>query len=108
MQVWTMHNVCRYALIMVNGYTVMFDLANRYADVVHGCGLGVEYPFIWYPEDAEYGAYDGVFEENMIVCVESYVGAAGGSQGVKLEQPVLISADGPRILSTCTLEDDYA
>lgn len=83
-------------------------LANRYADVGHGCGLGVEYPFLWYPEDKEFGAYDGVFEENMIICIESYVGAQGGHQGVKLEQPVWITAEGPIILSDYPLEDDYA
>ncbi len=83
-------------------------LANRYADVGHGCGLGVEYPFLWYPEDAEAGAYDGIFEENMIVCIESYVGAQGGHEGVKLEQPVWITAAGPVVLSDHPLEDDYA
>lgn len=83
-------------------------LPNRYADVAHGCGLGVEYPLIWYREDADFGAYDGRFEENMIVCVESYVGEAGGAEGVKLEQPVWITADGPVVLSDCPLEDDYA
>ena len=82
-------------------------LANRYADVAHGCGLGVEYPLIWYPEDAEWGAYDGLFEEDMIVCVESYVGASGGDEGVKLEQPVWISADGPVVLAEAPLEDDW-
>jgi len=82
-------------------------LTNRYADVAHGCGLGVEYPLIWYPEDAEWGAYDGLFEEDMIVCVESYVGASGGGEGVKLEQPVWISADGPVILAEAPLEDDW-
>ena len=81
-------------------------LGNRYADIAHGCGLGVEYPLIWYPEDAEWGAYDGHFEENMIVCVESYVGAVGGQEGVKLEQPVWITADGPKLLSDLPLEDD--
>jgi Xaa-Pro dipeptidase len=35
-------------------------LPNRYADIAHGCGLGVEYPLIWYPEDAEWGAYNGI------------------------------------------------
>ncbi|MGI9318608.1 MAG: M24 family metallopeptidase [bacterium] len=83
-------------------------LANRYADVGHGCGLGVEYPFLWYPEDAEYGAYDGMFEENMVVCIESYVGAVGGAEGVKLEQPVWITAQGPILLSEYPLEDSYA
>ncbi len=79
-------------------------LANRYADVGHGCGLGVEYPFLWYPEDEKYGAYDGVFEENMVVCIESYIGAVDGQEGVKLEQPVWISSDGPIVLSDFPLE----
>ena len=43
----------------------------------------------------------------MIVCIESYVGAEGGSQGVKLEQPVRITAAGPILLSDYPLEDAY-
>ena len=35
----------------------------------------------------------------MVVCVESYVGEAGGSQGVKLEQQVLVTAEGYELLS---------
>ena len=79
-------------------------LANRYADLVHGCGLGVEYPFVLYPEDADDGMYDGRFEANMIVCVESYVGAQDGPEGVKLEQPVLITDRGPTVLSELPLD----
>ena len=82
-------------------------LANRYADVAHGCGLGVEYPFIWYREDQEWGAYDGEFEENMVVCVECYAGELGGHEGVKLEQPVWLSESGPQLLSDYPLEVDY-
>ena len=82
-------------------------LANRYADIGHGCGLGVEYPFLWYPEDADDGAYDGILEENMIVCIESYVGAQGGREGVKLEQPVWVTKEGPVVLSDYPLEDAY-
>jgi Xaa-Pro aminopeptidase len=82
-------------------------IANRYADVAHGCGLGVEYPFIWYREDEEWGAYDGLFEENMVVCIECYVGELGGREGVKLEQPVWLSADGPVLLSDYPFELDY-
>ena len=81
-------------------------LSNRYADVGHGCGLGVEYPFLWYREDEQWGAYDGVFEENMVVCIESYVGEVDGYEGVKLEQPVWISANGPVELSDFPYEDD--
>jgi Xaa-Pro aminopeptidase len=83
-------------------------LANRYADIGHGCGLGVEYPLIWYPEDAEWGAYDGRLEAGMIICVESYVGETGGREGVKLEEPVLISDSGPVLLSSYPLEDSFA
>ena len=79
-------------------------LTNRYADLVHGCGLGVEYPFVLYPEDAGDGMYDGRFEANMIVCVESYVGVLDGPAGVKLEQPVLITEDGPEVLATLPLD----
>ena len=79
-------------------------LSNRYADLGHGCGLGVEYPFVLYPEDADDGMYDGRFEANIIVCVESYVGALDGPEGVKLEQPVLITDDGPEVLSELPLE----
>ena len=82
-------------------------IANRYADVAHGCGMGVEYPLIWYREDEHWGAYDGIFEENMVVCVECYVGEVGGREGVKLEQPVWVTANGPVVLSEYPLEMDY-
>jgi len=82
-------------------------LPNRYADVAHGCGLGVEYPLVWYREDEEWGAYDGEFEENMVVCLESYVGEVGGREGVKLEQPVWLSAGGVVVLSDYPFELDY-
>jgi Xaa-Pro dipeptidase len=82
-------------------------IPNRYADVAHGCGLGVEYPFIWYREDEQWGAYDGLFEENMVVCIECYVGELGGHEGVKLEQPIWLSADGPVVLSEYPFELDY-
>jgi Xaa-Pro aminopeptidase len=42
----------------------------------------------------------------MTVCVESYMGEAGGGQGVKLEQQVLITETGPRLLSGFPFEED--
>jgi Xaa-Pro aminopeptidase len=82
-------------------------IPNRYADVAHGCGLGVEYPLVWYREDEEWGAYDGQFEENMVICIECYVGEFGGREGVKLEQPVWLSAEGAVVLSDYPFELDY-
>jgi Xaa-Pro dipeptidase len=48
-----------------------------------------------------------MFEEGMAVCVESYIGVPGGVDGVKLEQPVLITQEGPVSLSDCPFETDY-
>ena len=69
---------------------------NRYAIIVHGAGLCDEYPTVPYPHDFAKTGYDGVIEENMVLCVESYIGAVGGTQGVKLEQQVLITPTGCR------------
>ena len=41
----------------------------------------------------------------MTVCIESYVGAVGERDGVKLEQQVLVTKDGYELLSTFPLED---
>jgi Xaa-Pro dipeptidase len=79
--------------------------ANRYSTVVHGVGLCDEYPAIYYPEDAEESGYDGILEANMTICLESYVGEAGGPDGVKLEEQVLVIDTGAELLSTYPFED---
>lgn len=75
---------------------------SRYSVVLHGVGLCDEYPALLYPEDAHF-AYDGTFEESMVVCVESYVGEAGGPDGIKLEEQVVITTDGAEPLSSYPL-----
>ena len=80
---------------------------NRYAEMIHGIGFGVEYPVIYYPEDHKTWQYSGTFMEGMTVCVESYIGPVGGDEGVKLEQPVLITADGPVPLTNLEFEENY-
>ena len=78
---------------------------NRYMMMVHGVGMVDEYPSIAYPADfAEWG-YDGLFEPNMVVSVESYIGMRGAKEGVKLEQQVLITEKGPRLMSRARFED---
>jgi Xaa-Pro dipeptidase len=78
---------------------------NRYSTIAHGVGLCDEYPAIYYPEDTAQSGYDGVLEENMTICIESYVGEAGGREGVKLEQQLLITATGAELLSRYPFED---
>ena len=71
-------------------------VANRYACVYHGVGMSDEYPKIPYPQDWEWTGYDGELEDGVVLSVESYVGAEGGSQGVKLEQMVRVTSGGVR------------
>jgi len=67
---------------------------NRYMMMIHGAGLVDEFPTVAYAADYEDWGYDGYFQENMVVCVESFIGEVGGAQGVKLEQQVLITSTG--------------
>ena len=67
---------------------------NRYMMMIHGAGLVDEFPTVAYAADYADWGYDGYFQENMVVCVESYIGAVGGQEGVKLEQQVLITSAG--------------
>ena len=74
--------------------------------MIHGVGLCDEYPACVYLEDFETGGYDGRLEAGMTVCVESFMGEAGGREGVKLEQQVLITETGLELLSTYPFEDE--
>ncbi len=78
-------------------------MPNRYMMMVHGCGFVDEYPSVAYLADWKDWGYDGMFEENMVVSVESYIGEVGGGEGVKLEQQVLITGEGARLLSRTPL-----
>jgi Xaa-Pro aminopeptidase len=78
-------------------------LHNRYLMMVHGVGLVDEAPSIAYAVDFDSWGYDGVVEENMILSVESYIGEVGGKEGVKLEEQVLITANGAIPFSSCPL-----
>ena len=80
--------------------------AQRYSVLAHGVGMCDEWPAILYRDEwRDKGGYDGVFEPGMTLCIESYTGAVGGSEGVKLEEQVLITEDGVQRLSTFPFED---
>lgn len=78
--------------------------AQRYGVMMHGVGLCDEYPCIRYPEDLEGHGYDGVLEPGMTLCVEAYVGAVGGREGVKLEDQVVITETGVENLTSYPFE----
>jgi Xaa-Pro aminopeptidase len=77
----------------------------RYTSVMHGVGMHGETPFIAHAQDfAAYGG-NGVLEPGMVVSVESYIGEVGGSEGVKLEEEVLITAGGKELISRFPFEE---
>ena len=76
---------------------------NRYSVMVHGIGLCDEWPAIRYPTDG--GERGGIFQKNMTITVESYIGKVGGKEGVKLEQQYLVGENGLKLMSHHPLED---
>jgi Xaa-Pro aminopeptidase len=72
---------------------------NAYSCLVHGVGMCDEYPRINYIHRGP-NPYDGTIEAGMVLCIESYVGAVGERDGVKLEQQVLVTDDGYEMLSS--------
>ena len=75
---------------------------NRYSCMVHGIGLCDEWPQIKYPTDG--GEQGGMFEKNMTITVESYIGKVGGKEGVKLQQQYLVGQNGLELMSHHPLE----
>ena len=75
-------------------------VAQRYVCAFHGVGMSDEYPKIPYPDDWDRCGYDGEIEDGVVLSVESYVGRLGGTQGVKLEQMVQVTAGGVEALSS--------
>ena len=81
---------------------------NRYSCIAHGVGMVDENPFIAHKgEDWRNSGYDGVFEENMVVCLESYIGAKNGAEGIKLEQQVLVTGEGCQPLTSYPWQDNW-
>jgi len=78
-------------------------IANRYACAFHGVGMTDEYPKIPYPQDWHWTGYDGELEDGVVLAVESYVGAADGAEGIKVEQMVQVTTEGIIALSTYPL-----
>ncbi len=75
----------------------------RYTVALHGVGLCDEWPAIPTHPDVDY-AYDGVFEENMVLCVESLIGAEG-TECIKLETQVVVKPGGVERLDSFPWEE---
>ncbi len=80
--------------------------ANRYYLSAHGVGMTGEYPYLYHHTDFDAAGYDGVIMPGMTLCVESYIGAADGKEGVKLEQQILVTDSGTVLLSEFPFEEN--
>ena len=78
--------------------------ANRYYLSAHGCGMTGEYPYLYHHGDFPDAGYDGEIVPGMVLCVESFIGAAGGKEGVKLEQQLVVTDTGTELLSRFPFE----
>ena len=78
---------------------------NHYPCILHGIGLCDEWPLVAYPNsDFSNADYSSYFEENMTVCIESYIGEVGGREGIKLEDQYLVTKEGLKKLSSFPYE----
>jgi len=80
--------------------------AGRYYLSAHGCGMTGEYPYLYHHADFPAAGYDGEILPGMVLCVESYIGEAGGFEGVKLEQELLVTESGIQMLSEFPFEEE--
>lgn len=72
---------------------------SRYYCVGHGLGMSGEFPNIPHAVAGQPYPLPGAVQPGMIICVESYVGAASAGQGVKLEEELLVTGSGVERLS---------
>ena len=79
--------------------------AHRYYLSAHGVGMTGEYPYLYHAQDYPDAGYDGVIEPGMTLCVESFLGAQDGGEGVKLEEQILVTETGTELLSHFPFED---
>lgn len=79
---------------------------NRYYLSAHGVGLTGEYPYLYHHLDYDTAGYDGIIEPGMTICVESFIGEKNGAEGVKLEQQLLVTETGNKLLSRFPFESE--
>jgi len=74
--------------------------------IAHGSGLCNEFPLLIHSDKIRAKGHDGILEPGMVICVESYAGAPGDPEGVKLEQQILITESGPELLSDMGFDEE--
>ena len=73
----------------------------RYVLLAHGVGVCDEFPAVTWGNN-----HEGELQAGMVISVEAYCGVVGGTEGVKLEEQVIVTDDGPEIISDCANHDE--
>lgn len=96
--------------LMRQNYRLPIDYQSQmFTSFAHGIGLENEWPIIKSVHKAEHkggygGGYDGELQAGMTICIESYIGEVGGPDGIKLEEQILVTEQGPVSLSQTPFE----
>jgi len=80
----------------------------QYLGLIHGVGLGDEHPVAVPAKYVHRGVAETILEPGMTVSIESYAGAVGGPDGVKLEEQVLITETGFEPLATYPIDETWS
>lgn len=92
--------------VVENEWPIPAEFSPYRYGLAHGVGLKDEYPFLPNREDRDrLSDPDQIIEPGMVFSLESYIGAVGGSEGVKLEDQILVTGEGPEPLSRFPFED---
>ena len=81
----------------------------RYAAIAHGVGMSDEWPMIYWPDQSwsGFGNDPDILEENMVISIEGLASKTGARESVKLEEQVLITPNGPEILSKAPFDERF-
>jgi Xaa-Pro aminopeptidase len=74
----------------------------RYVLLAHGVGVCDEFPAITWDNN-----HEGALQAGMVISVEAYCGVVGGTEGVKVEEQVIVTDDGPEIITGCANHDEH-
>lgn len=80
------------------------DEYNKYTVLAHGAGMCDEYPAIFHRENWDAVGFDGELQAGTVMCVEAFVGAKTGGEGVKLEQQIVITDAGYELLTPYSID----
>jgi Xaa-Pro aminopeptidase len=81
----------------------------RYPMIAHGDGMSDEWPCVYWPDQSwsGFGNDPDVLEENMVLSIEGLASKRGARESVKLEEEVLITKEGPEILSRAPYDERF-